>query len=61
MTSNQVVYTIFDIKTSIHMARIVPHQSWEEDPRLSVHFDIYFTQAVKGDHLSVLIYIYIVT
>ena len=57
MTDNQVVYTMFDIKTSIHMDRFVPHRDWEEDPRLIVHSDIYFTQDAKGDHLSILIYI----
>jgi hypothetical protein len=57
MTGNQVVSTMFDIKTSIHMARFIPHRDWEEDPGLSVHSDIYFTQAAKGDHLSILIYI----
>jgi hypothetical protein len=58
MISYQVVSTMFDIKTSIHMARFIPHQDWEEDPGLSVRSDIYFTQVAKGDHLSTLIYIF---
>jgi hypothetical protein len=40
MTGNQVVSTMFDIKTSIHMARFIPHQDGDEDPGLSVQFDI---------------------
>jgi hypothetical protein len=57
MTDNQVVSSMFDIKTSIHMDRFVPHQDWDEDPSLSIHSDICFSQAMKGDHLSMLIYI----
>jgi hypothetical protein len=37
MTGNQVVSTMFDIKTSIHMARFVQHRDWDEDPGLSIH------------------------
>jgi hypothetical protein len=47
MTGNQVVSTMFDIKTSIHMARFVPHQDWDEDPGLSIHSVIFFSQAAK--------------
>jgi hypothetical protein len=32
MIGNQVVSTMFDINTSIHMARIVPFWDWDEDP-----------------------------
>jgi hypothetical protein len=31
MTSNQVVSTMFDISTSIHMARTVPYWDWDKD------------------------------
>jgi hypothetical protein len=44
---NQVVSTMFDIKTSIHMDIFVPHWDWDEDPGLSVHSIIFFSQAVK--------------
>ena len=57
MTDNQVVYTMFNIKTSIHMARFIPHQDWDEDLGLSIHSDICFAQDTKGYHLSMLIYI----
>jgi hypothetical protein len=57
MTDNQVVSTMFDNKTSIHMARFVPHRDWDEDPGLSVRYVTCFSQATKGDHLSMLIYI----
>ena len=32
MTGDQVVSTMFDDKTSIHMARIVSFGDWNEDP-----------------------------
>jgi hypothetical protein len=57
MTGNQVVSTMFDIKTSIRMARFVPHREWDEDPGLSIHSNIWFSHAMNGDHLSMLIYI----
>jgi hypothetical protein len=47
MIGNQVVSTMFDIKTSIHMAIFVPHPDWDEDPGLRVHYVICFSQAVK--------------
>jgi hypothetical protein len=34
MTSNQVVSTMFEINSSIHMAIIVPFRDHDEDPRL---------------------------
>jgi hypothetical protein len=52
MTGNQVVSTMFDIKTLIHMARFVLHRDWDEDPGLRFHFVICFTQAAKGDHFE---------
>jgi hypothetical protein len=56
MVGNQVVSTIFDIKKSIHMARFIPHQDWDEDPGLSVHSAICFSKAAIGDNLSILMY-----
>jgi hypothetical protein len=46
MTNNQVVSTMFDIKSSIHMDRFVPHRDQDEDPRLGAHFVMFFSQAV---------------
>ena len=34
MTGNQVVSAMFDIKTFIHMVRIVLDGDWDEYPRL---------------------------
>ena len=34
MTRNQVVSAMFDVKTSIHMVRIVSVGDWNEDHRL---------------------------
>jgi hypothetical protein len=47
MTGNQVVSTMFNIKTSIHMDRFVPQRDWDEDPRMSIHSIIFFSQVVK--------------
>jgi hypothetical protein len=46
MTGNQVVSTMFDIKSSIHMARIVLFWDRDEDPGLGAHSVMCFTQAV---------------
>jgi hypothetical protein len=56
MTGNQVVSTMFDIKTSIHMARFVQHQDWDEDPGLSIHSVKLLFPGCEGDHLSMLMY-----
>jgi hypothetical protein len=45
MTGNQVVSTMFDIKSSIHMARIIPFQDQDEDPGLGAHSVMCFSQA----------------
>jgi hypothetical protein len=45
MTGNQVVSTMFDIKSSIHMARFVPHRDRDEDPGLGIHSVMCFSQA----------------
>ena len=50
MTGNQVVSSMFDIKTFIHMVRIVYVGDWNEDPRLlglTVIFS--YTQVAFGD------------
>jgi hypothetical protein len=47
LTSNQVVYAMFDTKISIHMVRSVPYWDWYEDPGLSHHFGTCFAQAAK--------------
>jgi hypothetical protein len=44
MTDNQVVYTMFDIKSSINMVIIILFQDRDEDPRLGTHFVMCFTQ-----------------
>jgi hypothetical protein len=46
MTSNQVVSTMFDIKSSIHMDRFILFQDRDEDPGLGTHSVMCFTQAV---------------
>jgi hypothetical protein len=45
MTGNQVVSTMFDIKSSIHMARLVVYWDWDEDPGLGTHYVMCFSQA----------------
>jgi hypothetical protein len=47
MIGNQVVSTMFNIKTSIHMDRFVPHGDWDEDPGMRFHSVIYFAQVAK--------------
>jgi hypothetical protein len=37
MIDNQVVSTMFDVKTFIHMDRFIPHRDRDEDPRLGIH------------------------
>jgi hypothetical protein len=56
MIGNQVVSTMFDIKSSIHMARFIPHRDWDEDPGLGSLCYLLFP-GCDGDHLSILIYI----
>jgi hypothetical protein len=45
MTSNQVVSTMFDIRTSIHMDQFVLFQDWDEDLGLGDYFFMCFTHA----------------
>jgi hypothetical protein len=54
MISNQVVSTMFDINTSIHMARIVPFWDRDEDPGnpLGTHLCYVPHPGCDGDYLS---------
>ena len=46
MTRNQVVSTMFDVKTSIHMVRIISVGDWNEDPKwLGFLIIVSYTQA----------------
>ena len=50
MTGNQVVSFVFDIKTFIHMVRIVSVGDWNEDPGLiGLTIISAYTQVVFGD------------
>jgi len=44
MTNNQVVYTMFEINTSIHMVRIVIFWDLDEYPGLGALFIVCLTQ-----------------
>ena len=53
MTGNQVVYAMFNIKTSIHMVRIISVKDWNEDPEwLGFTIMIAYAQVAFGDHLN---------
>ena len=53
MTGNQVVSTMFDIKTFIHMVRIVSVGDWNEDPEyLGFICIISYPQVVLEDYLK---------
>ena len=53
MTGNQVVSTMFDIKTSIHMVRLVSVGYWNEDPeRLGFISIIAYPHVVMEDYLE---------
>jgi hypothetical protein len=45
MIRNQVISTMFDIKSSIHMDRIILFQDRDEEPGLGTHFVMFFNQA----------------
>jgi hypothetical protein len=45
MIGNQVIYTMFEIKSFIHMDRFVPHGDQDEDLGLGVHYVMCFSQA----------------
>jgi len=46
MTGNQVVSTMFNINSFVHMARFVPFQDQDEDPGMGIHYVMFFTQAM---------------
>ena len=48
MTDNQVVSTMFNIKSSIHMDRIIQFRDWDEDPGLGTHFVMCFSLLING-------------
>ena len=53
MIGKQVVSTIFDIKTSIHMVRIILFEDWNEDPeRLSFIYIISYPLVAIKDYLK---------
>ena len=53
MTSNQVVSSMFDVKTSIHMVRIVSVGDWNEDPEwLGFVILVSYPQVAFGDQLE---------
>ena len=50
MTGNQVASTMFEIKKSIHMARIISVGDWNEDPEcLGFVISIAYAQVAFGD------------
>ena len=50
MTGNQVVSTMFDIKTFIHMVTIVSVGDWNEEPGLiGITIISTYTQVAFGD------------
>ena len=50
MTGNQVVSTMFDVNTSIHMVRIISVGDWNEDPDLlGLTIISTYTQVAFGD------------
>ena len=53
MTGNKVVSAMFDVKTSIHMVRIVSFGDQNEDPEwLGFSIIISYYQVAFGDHLE---------
>ena len=53
MNGNQVVSTMFDVKTSIHMARIASVRDWNEDPeQLGFISIIFYPQVGMEDYLE---------
>ena len=53
MTRNQVVSTMFDVKTFIHMVRIVSFGDHNEEPEwLGFFIIISYAQVAFGDHLE---------
>ena len=61
MTGNQVVSTMLDIKTSIHMARIASFRDWNEYPEwLCIHLNMSLLSGCDGILFEVMTWIHIV-
>jgi hypothetical protein len=58
MTSNQVISTMFDISTSIHMARIIPHWDWDKYPQNALLTLKIATMSMLVDDFQALLFIY---
>ena len=53
MSGNQVVSSMFDANTSIHMVRIISIGDWDEDPKwLGFVILVSYPQVVFGDQLE---------
>ena len=53
MTDNQVVSTMFEVKTSIFMVKIVSFGDWNEEPEwLGFIFIISYPQFAMEDYLN---------
>ena len=53
MTGNQVVSSMFDVNTSIHMVRIISVGDWNEYPEwLGLVIMISYAHVAFGDHLE---------
>ena len=61
MAGNQVVSTMFDFKTSFHMARIVSFRDWNEDAKwLGNHLLNCLSSSCDGRLFEVMTWIHIV-
>ena len=53
MTSNQVVFAMFNVKKYIRMVRIVSFGDWNEDPEWLFYITIFsYPQVAVEDHLK---------
>ena len=61
MTGNQAVADMFNIKTSIHMAKIISFGDWNEDLEcLGIHLDNCVSSGCDGELYEVMKWIHIV-
>ena len=61
MTGNQVVSTMFHVKTSIHMARIVSFGDWNIDSKyLGIYLDNFLSSGCDGELFEVMTWIHII-
>ena len=61
MDGNQVVSTMFDIKTYIQMARIILFWDWNGDPKwLGIHMNMYLSSGFDKGLFEVITWIQIV-